>query len=232
MSAWIPLITHLEPPAGNLIRIRYDRFSVYFNTPQRFGLRLVPNRAYAHVYPLPEPALREAAYFFEDLNDLTPTTAPGHKALARELKRWQAAFAGAGGAVPARLLAEDQGDRVIVRDTRPGAVAAQMVLAGVDCLVWRHCDSATTIDGLTKATAAPEAAIRDAVQRLRDMKLVIEWRGRILGLSVRAPVVPYLDPVEFSGYDLNAMLAYAATRSLARVCVRLPGEVPLSEFLA
>jgi hypothetical protein len=108
-----------------------------------------------------------------------------------------------------------------------------MVLDGVDCLVWRHCDSAATIDGLTRAIAAPEAAIRDAVRRLGEMKLVIEWRGRILGLGVRAPVVPYIDPGEFSGYrDVKAMLGEAAKRSLARVCVRRPGDVPLSELLA
>ena len=232
MTEWLPLLSHLEPPAGTLIQIRYDRFSVYFNDPQRFGLRLVPNRAYAHVYPLSEPALREVAYFFEDLDDAATPPGPGHKALARELKRWQAAFAGADGVAPARLLAEDLGDRVIVRDTRPVAVAAQIVLEGLDCLVWRHCDVAATVDGLARALAAPEAAIRDAVQRLADRRLVLEWRGRILALTVRAPVVPYLDPRNFWGYhDLVAMLGHSASRSLARRYIRLPGEMPLSELL-
>lgn len=70
MAEWLPLIAHLQPPSGSVSGIRYDRFSPYHERPADWGLKLLPNRMYAYVYPLSLEVLADLAYFFEDADDL------------------------------------------------------------------------------------------------------------------------------------------------------------------
>ena len=76
MAEWVPSIIHLQPPQG-VLKFRYDRYSPYQLRSQDYGVNLVPNRRYAHVYPLPTEALQDLAYFFEDERDLSgPISVP------------------------------------------------------------------------------------------------------------------------------------------------------------
>jgi ribosomal peptide maturation radical SAM protein 1 len=240
ISEILPLIHHLEPPSqSGLAEIRYDRFSVYFKEQDRYGLRLVPNRAYAHVYPLPTAALHELAYFFEDAAHPGPRIdGPAHADLSAAINDWRQAFLGSGGGPRARLTASDDGERAVVHDTRPHAVVDRIVLEGVDYAVWKACESACSPDSLRNLPAsdgrsAGAAEIAEAVERLRQLKLLVEWRGRVLSLAVREPVIPYLKGDEVPGYtDLGKLFKTLTRTSLARECVRLPGDVPLAELFA
>jgi len=76
MAEWIPAIIHLQPPQG-VLKFRYDRYSPYQLRPQDFGVKLVPNRRYAFVYPLDASSLENLAYFFEDERDVVgPISVP------------------------------------------------------------------------------------------------------------------------------------------------------------
>ena len=67
IADWLPLIAHLQAPAGSgLTRIRFDRFSPYFQRAAEHGLDLEPYPAYSQVYPLDAEALSRQAYFFVD----------------------------------------------------------------------------------------------------------------------------------------------------------------------
>lgn len=84
MAEWVPSIIHLQPPQG-VLKFRYDRYSPYQLRPQDYGVRLVPNRRYAHVYPLSPEILNDLAYFFEDERDLSgPTSLPEQVEAKRE----------------------------------------------------------------------------------------------------------------------------------------------------
>lgn len=84
MAEWVPSIIHLQPPQG-VLKFRYDRYSPYQLRSQDYGVTLVPNRRYAHVYPVPPEDLAELAYFFEDERDLSgPISVPEQVDAKRE----------------------------------------------------------------------------------------------------------------------------------------------------
>lgn len=82
----LPSFRHLPPPM-NAFPIRYDRFSHYFNFPEKYDLDLVPHGYYKYVYPFSETSIRNIAYFFKDNN----TEAPYMKTMSRWIEPLQAA---------------------------------------------------------------------------------------------------------------------------------------------
>lgn len=62
----IPFLEHLTPPARECFRIRIDRYSPYYSSPERYGIvDLRPAEAYALTYDLPDESITRLAYFFE-----------------------------------------------------------------------------------------------------------------------------------------------------------------------
>lgn len=87
MAEWVPSIIHLQPPQG-VLKFRYDRYSPYQLRSEEYGVKLVPNRRYARVYPLPLEELHHLAYFFEDERDLSgPISVPDQVDEKRERLR-------------------------------------------------------------------------------------------------------------------------------------------------
>jgi ribosomal peptide maturation radical SAM protein 1 len=234
LAEWLPALYHLEPPGEYMSTIRYDRFSPYHSSPQAFGLKLVPKKAYRYIYPLPPADLEDFAYFFDDEGGQPPVWGPAHDALQSRLHDWHRAFYGRNGRPPARLIASDLGDRVAIRDSRPGAAEGELVLTGLDYRVWKACDSAHSredlLASLRNGTGAPSLAeLLAATERLKAQRIVLEWRGRILSLPVNAPVIPYLTPAENYGYrSLRTLQAKGLSRSLIDASRRPPGT-PASE---
>jgi ribosomal peptide maturation radical SAM protein 1 len=65
MAELIPLLHHLTPPLG-MGKIRIDRFSPYWQHPQRYLFKnLRYYWSYQYVYKLSEPSLKNLAYYFE-----------------------------------------------------------------------------------------------------------------------------------------------------------------------
>ena len=78
-------LTHL-PPATGAGPMRLDRFSPYFEMPERFGIRIrgaLP--AYHHIYPFDQTALDNLAYFFDydfdGKDDVSRRSVPLHLAV-------------------------------------------------------------------------------------------------------------------------------------------------------
>src|SRR5262245_64965086 len=64
MAGLVPLLSHLRPPV-QFGTIRVDRFSPNFFDAERLGFTdLSPLPAYGLVYPLPDAALQNLAYYF------------------------------------------------------------------------------------------------------------------------------------------------------------------------
>ncbi len=218
VARWLPAIYHLQPPSA-IVRVRYDRFSVYHQAPERFGLRLRPLPGYAAVYPSGPGALADLAYFFEDAATADGAT-PGIEALGRRLAEWQRLFA-----EPLRpvLCVTDRGDAVDLLDTRPDAARRRTTLGALDADVYRACDPALTAAELTRRLARPGAdadAVRAALGRLVDQRLVLDLHGRYLALGVPGEQPPFHMPEDSPSGWLSTFahpLAESVRRALARM---------------
>lgn len=180
MAELLPLLTHLPPPAF-CIRVRMDRFSPLYNQAAEFGLGNVRvMEAYSYVYPLPESALRNLAYFFEF--DYGDGRLPADYALpvVMRVEEWAALAE----TKPPRLDAYAVGKMLVIVDTRPCATRRQHVFTGLAAQVYRECDTAVKAPGLARRILAPEADVRQAIHRFLEEKLMVEMNGQFLSLAI------------------------------------------------
>ncbi|MEI7606518.1 MAG: RiPP maturation radical SAM C-methyltransferase [Rhodospirillaceae bacterium] len=209
IADWVPLIVHLQPPSGGgMTRVRFDRFSPYFDNQARFGLNLKPCWGYGQAYPMPPEELGQLAYFFRDENQAKPSPR-----LAVLLKGWAAGYY-ARTTTPITLprRAEDapvlalvaEASRLTVRDTRPCAVAPRHELSELEAQLCLSLDSALGAEALVAAlrragcTASGEEISR-ARQRLVDLKIVADFGGRFLCLATDENPIPYRSFADFAG---------------------------------
>jgi magnesium-protoporphyrin IX monomethyl ester (oxidative) cyclase len=215
VAAWLPLIHHLQPPSA-LVRVRYDRFSVYHQRPEAYGLRLMPHPAYAAVYPVPAEAMADLVYFFVD-GAARPGATPGIEALSRALDAWQAAFAGP---IKPVLCVSDRGDVLDVLDTRACAFARRATLAGLDAEVYRACEPAVAAGSLRARLAregTPAGAVDAALARLVERQLVLPVHDKYLALGIPGDVPLLHAPEDSPGgwmHVLNRPLAESVKGAL------------------
>jgi ribosomal peptide maturation radical SAM protein 1 len=180
MAELLPLLAHLPPPAF-CCRIRLDRFSPLYTRAREPGVRNVRAMgAYSYVFPLPESALRELAYFFEF--DYRDGRNPGDyvESLIERVEEWTRLAA----SKPARLDAYGTGDLLVIEDTRPCAARPQHIFTGLAARVYRECDTAARSATLARRLGADEADIRGVVQRFLDERLMVDMDGQVLSLAV------------------------------------------------
>jgi ribosomal peptide maturation radical SAM protein 1 len=186
VAGWLPLIFHLQPPNG-VVQIRYDRFSVYFNEPEKYGLDLRPAPDYAAVYPLPPEDLRDIAYFFRDANSPRDgIIKPGVLALGEQVRRWRAAFFRS---IPPVFCLSDREGALDFFDTRPCAPARRVKIDGLAREIYLACDPATTEAAIIKrfssqgqGSAAP-LTISALLHDLTERKLLLPVHGKFLALA-------------------------------------------------
>jgi ribosomal peptide maturation radical SAM protein 1 len=221
MSEIMPLLFHLEPP--NLTTLRYNRFSVYFENPQLFGLRLAPCKAYRYVYSLPDEVIYEMAYFFEDTNQnqLGDDDRPGLEAVKRQWLEWRNAFWGLEpGSEQAFLhvLVSPKGQQKVVVDTRPCATEPVMVLTGLEDRIIEYCDRVRKFSQiethLTKDGLAHPEAITPALEALCRRKVLLCFKENYLSLPVTLPKRDFPKVKDFPGGFYHPGLEFDHTPDL------------------
>ncbi len=178
MCEWLPRVFHLQPPSAN-VRVRYDRFSPYHNRPEKYGLELEPYPNYAHVYPLPAAELRDLAYFFDDADPSGRSMErPEYRRLNGLVGEWRAAWEG----LPPLLTLADDGQKVEIYDSRPGAVERFYALEGPLREALLACD--------TPSSGLPPEVLEELDRR----RLVLVQNGKALSLAVpgNVPTLPDL----------------------------------------
>lgn len=219
MAAWLPLISHLQPPqeqspiprwTWKVTRIRYERFSPYHARPDKYGITLGPNRYYAYVYPLPTQELNHIAYFFEGAGDLDGPPPhlrveerPGRLALEAVVDGWIRRF---WKGLPTILSMTDDGAALRIIDTRDCAVARSTVLEGLAREVYLTCDTpqtdASVVERLRETRpgeVALGARVADVLDDLRGRRLMLTLNGKHLSLAVRGSLPPFPRAWEFPG---------------------------------
>jgi ribosomal peptide maturation radical SAM protein 1 len=232
----LPLLYHLEPPAG-FGPIRFDRFSPYFENARGYGLALRPFSSYEQVYPFSAPDLADLAYFFrrESGEGEAAEDAPqfGFRREAfRRFDDWRRHFWGSSGLVRPVLCAEDLGDHMMVEDTRPAAVAGRHRLDDLEYRVYQVLDRPLPREGIASALqkaglpVAPAEEIGRAVTSLLERKLVIEVSGRCLALAVRKPVRPFAATEHSPLGTLALNRLFKETRSTTLAVTYANGPIP------
>ncbi len=184
----LPSLVHLAPPlaAG---RVRMDRFSPYFEDPDRWGMtRARPSRAFRFVYPFADDVLRRLAYYYEyDYADGRNPLDYASAALV-EIARWQDLK----GSVTLRRFDRDDGV-LILTDTRPCAGQLQTRLRGLAREVYLFCDTGRRLHTIERFARQSEYSPTDAarlVEMLDDWvrrRLMVHIDDRYLSLALRSP---------------------------------------------
>jgi len=118
----IPLLVHLPPPTG-VYPVRFDRYSPYFMKSKEYGLDLHPLDYYSLIYPFPEEALDNLAYYFADTNsgaEYAQTMSKWIGRIQEKIDRWIDAWKD--DKASPKLLLYENGEQSMISDSRSGEV--------------------------------------------------------------------------------------------------------------
>jgi len=221
MVGLFPLLFHLQPPQA-ITKIRFDRFSPYFNQQSRYNLDLVPSSAYSYVYPGEKDELKEIAYFFEDSSTASlkkPVgrdplyTSTAQKKLQELINSWALHFWGMAGRP--LLCAVIKHTTLTIIDTRPIAIKRKYCFTGISAKLYSFCYepvSKSTLLNKVRIEMNDQSiaweAFSDHIDEFIQNKLLILISGKYLALALEGsiPEVPmvsefpggYLDVPEFT----------------------------------
>ncbi len=118
----IPLLTHLQPPTG-VYPVRFDRYSPYFMKSKEYGLDLHPLDYYSLIYPFPQEALDNLAYYFADTNtgaEYAQTMTKWIGRIREKVDPWIRVWKE--NEEPPKLILHGNGDESMITDSRSGEV--------------------------------------------------------------------------------------------------------------
>lgn len=208
MASWLPLITHLQPPGG-LNSIRFDRFSPYYSSPEKYGISIVPFDSYRAVYPVSEDDLKQLAYFFRAEVPNKTSKRAGIRALNRVVDEWKKQFWDR--PLPTILSVSRRDDGLHIWDTRAIAPQRRVHLQGLTAQVYEACTTPVTLSGLRRALSLPESEIERELEDLSDRKLLLRLDGKNMALAVEGAMPRLPTGADFPG----GVLFTAPQKSLA-----------------
>jgi ribosomal peptide maturation radical SAM protein 1 len=119
----LPSLVHLFPPSG-VYPVRFDRYSPYFVKADEYGLDLHPLDYYPLIYPFPQDAIDNLAYYFNDLNidsEYAQTVSKWIGKIREKVDRWIECWKSEG--VHPKLFLRQNGKQSVVHDSRSNEVA-------------------------------------------------------------------------------------------------------------
>ena len=119
----LPSLVHLFPPSG-VYPVRFDRYSPYFMKADEYGLDLHPLDYYPLIYPFPQDAIDNLAYYFNDLNidsEYAQTMSKWIGKIREKVDRWIEGWKSARD--HPELFLRQNGKQSVVHDSRSNEVA-------------------------------------------------------------------------------------------------------------
>lgn len=199
-AQWLPLIYHLEPP-GSVSKIRFDRFSTYYDHQDKYDLKLSPYNTYAYIYPLDSCEIEDMASFFEDYTQAGRGVELGAQRIKECFNQWNKAFYSGwsldgGGLLTAhksdskpQLIMSGSEDLTVITDTRDCAYQNEYYLAGLEHKVLQFCKQPRLAVKLLEnfnrhyGLAITPQELADVIDRLKEWKLLLVLGGRVLNLA-------------------------------------------------
>ena len=114
----LPLLVHLFPPSG-VYPVRFDRYSPYFVKADEYGLDLHPLDYYPLIYPFPQDAIDNLAYYFGDRHvdsEYAQIMSQWIRPIREKVDRWIEGWQSDG--VRPRLFLRQHGNESVVHDSR------------------------------------------------------------------------------------------------------------------
>lgn len=170
----IPLLEHLTPP--NYSVIRFDRHSVYWESPSKYGLNLVPMRNVEYLIPRQSKLdLERFSMYFDNLNDsaVTPYDNESLQNLFATIDKWQAAKSNG-----ASLKITDK----YIIDTRTEAVCERYRLSDNDTFILNYLFSPRSFEDTNRLITQNQ--LEENLKKLLDNKYIIKWDNAYLSLVV------------------------------------------------
>jgi ribosomal peptide maturation radical SAM protein 1 len=178
-SKLLPEIFHL-PPAAGVFPVRFDRYSPYFTLEKQYGLELSPYDFYKLCYPFPKAALRNLAYYFQDVkyeSQYLRDVAQWLPKLGALVERWKSLWKSA--ACTPRLEWVQTSDGITVEDTRTGRLCTH-VLSGSAAEALRSLGQPERPEHLS-------SECQGALEELTNRSLVVAERGKLFSLVAGVP---------------------------------------------
>jgi ribosomal peptide maturation radical SAM protein 1 len=176
------VLTHLNPPTvcGPL---RLDRFSHNFNRASEVGfVKLRPANIYQYLYPFDQDTLFDLVYNFDF--DYREKIDDGgfYYPLTQQVQLWKSR--------QDQMQAQSVDGQLVIRDTRPVAVSARIVLDGVRKHIYEYCDqirSANQIQQWLKESHQVDLS-EDQIEMILDeyveKKLMVREKKLFLSLAI------------------------------------------------
>lgn len=200
MADWLPLLYHLQPPNG-LTPVQIERFSPYHQRPANYGLKLVPQRAYAYVYPIDGESMNHFAYYFERMTDndegwngsgREKRENHGLARLRSVINEWKLNWVRQqnGSRDCVELSYTDDGNELVVTDSRPCRVRNRIRLKDESYYIYKYCNSFKGVSNLREMlrkghdmSLGAETA-QEILDELVELKLMLHQNGRYIALAV------------------------------------------------
>lgn len=183
----LPLLVHLPPPTG-VYPVRFDRYSPYFVKKDEYGLDLHPLDYYSLIYPFPEEALDNLAYYFADTNSSAEYAQTVSKWIGRikeKIDRWIDAWKD--DPVP-KLLLRESGDQNFITDSRSGEVLEYPITATSARILDVLADKAKRVGDVARELSDVEGLnAAEEIAFLREKGLLFQEEDRYLSLVLRNP---------------------------------------------
>lgn len=178
------ILHHFRPPNPGPVRL--DRYSIYGDEPEKFGIKpLGPwSASLAHCYPEAGKDVEELSYHFRFA--FLPPGANHHSWWFRfldEVEAWAKDYY----RQEKRLLKRNIGTQTFIEDNRFSKELETFELRPEEAAALEACDQAVTeseIMAHCRGTGYSPGKVFRAVDFLLDKKFILEMDGRLLGLAV------------------------------------------------
>ncbi len=185
ISRFLDFLTHLTPPHATA-PVRIDRFSPFYNNPDRFGIQDIrPYFTYNLIYPLKETQISNLAYFFQYEVGHKFDTAPYLTEILEKINTWKQ-----GHSDSLTKVYKDRPDLLIV-DTRTARRQEQIALNGIQREVYELCDSPTRLSHMLDlvknrpgANAGLDLWLPQFLAQMEQWGLMIREDDRYLSLAI------------------------------------------------
>jgi len=183
MNSRIKLLTHLMPPSAPIM-VRFQRFSEYFENPEKYNLHLIPDRYYKYVYPFDNKILENLVYYFEDNEHQNKWGGTDYDDIKKAINDWYKEYLNKDGR--AVLQMKIKNEEILITDTRKCAKNKHHVLNASSALLYKNCDSAVTKKQLYHKLKykMTNKKIDGILKNLVSKRLIINIKEKYLSLAI------------------------------------------------
>ncbi|RLC34572.1 MAG: hypothetical protein DRZ76_02430 [Candidatus Nealsonbacteria bacterium] len=186
MANFLPLLYHLDAPL--FVKISFQKFSYYHENQNLFNLHLTPDIRYHYLYPYSVNDLDQFAFFFDD--DLERPLIEGAAKLYDRVKEWEKLYQNKidNNVATELCVVYREKNKIIIKDTRPCAVKNELVLSGLDNIVFQACRAPVTQSQIcncveTHINKKSETEIINSIGHLIELKIILSIGNKYIALA-------------------------------------------------